>query len=124
MTNTIQHDVYKSINQRVSANIDFTINGDATQDVNEEEEVNRSSESCPRSNRVSAALVNSITSFMDEENMIPDEQATACYKCYAEFSFLFRRHHCKICRKVFCKNCSLQSELEIDGVRAKIRACK
>lgn len=47
----------------------------------------------------------------DDDLMIPDDQAMTCSSvtCKMEFNFFFRRHHCDICRKVFCKNCSLQT---------------
>jgi len=36
----------------------------------------------------------------------PDEQAPKCNKCGAGFSLFNRRHHCRHCGKVYCKNCS------------------
>ena len=58
--------------------------------------------------------------------MIPDELAENCYKCKSEFNFFFRRHHCQICRKVFCKNCSVQTNLPTadDEPPRRLRTCK
>src|SRR4051812_23141793 len=38
---------------------------------------------------------------------VPDEKALTCYNCQKIFSTLFlRKHHCRICGNVFCKECS------------------
>ena len=61
---------------------------------------------------------------MDDIEWIPDEQAENCYICKKEFNFFFRRHHCNFCRKIFCKNCSNQIVMEIEGEKKKVRTCK
>jgi hypothetical protein len=35
----------------------------------------------------------------------PDDQATSCNLCFANFSVFRRRHHCRHCAKVFCAKC-------------------
>src|SRR5690348_11532930 len=38
---------------------------------------------------------------------VPDEKALNCSNCQKIFSALFlRKHHCRICGNVFCKECS------------------
>ncbi|THD24358.1 FYVE RhoGEF and PH domain-containing protein 2 [Fasciola hepatica] len=37
---------------------------------------------------------------------VKDEQSTMCAECYAQFTVLNRRHHCRACGKVFCGSCS------------------
>lgn len=44
---------------------------------------------------------------------MPDEVAQRCYECDTAFSTFFRRHHCRMCGQIFCKNCTSF----IEGVR-------
>jgi len=37
---------------------------------------------------------------------VPDYRVTMCQLCTAEFSLMFRRHHCRSCGKVVCDLCS------------------
>lgn len=37
---------------------------------------------------------------------IPDDRVTMCQQCSCEFSAFFRRHHCRACGKVICRQCS------------------
>ncbi|KAM0720358.1 hypothetical protein Q7P37_004494 [Cladosporium fusiforme] len=36
----------------------------------------------------------------------PDAEVTQCPVCEQEFTFLFRKHHCRKCGRVICANCS------------------
>ena len=36
----------------------------------------------------------------------PDEAASTCQRCNAEFGFTLRRHHCRHCGLVFCIKCA------------------
>ena len=40
-----------------------------------------------------------------------DEMAKTCSSCHCEFNPLNRRHHCRLCGKIFCHNCSSQRAL-------------
>jgi hypothetical protein len=37
---------------------------------------------------------------------IEDDSVDECYKCKAQFSYFFRRHHCRGCGRIFCYECS------------------
>lgn len=38
--------------------------------------------------------------------MVPDSSAPKCQECSVEFTIFNRRHHCRSCGKVKCKNCT------------------
>jgi len=42
-------------------------------------------------------------------NWVDDSKANACYNCETEFSFFYRKHHCRYCGKIFCHKCSSKS---------------
>ena len=35
-----------------------------------------------------------------------DDEVRACRRCFSEFDWLNRRHHCRFCGKIFCGNCA------------------
>lgn len=37
---------------------------------------------------------------------VPDESVTNCYNCNGYFSFMNRKHHCRVCGKIFCGSCT------------------
>ncbi|KAF8571766.1 hypothetical protein P879_03491 [Paragonimus westermani] len=37
---------------------------------------------------------------------VKDEQSTMCAQCHTQFTVINRRHHCRVCGKVFCGSCS------------------
>ena len=37
---------------------------------------------------------------------MPDNVSSDCYRCNQKFTFLRRRHHCRICGQIFCNACS------------------
>ena len=37
---------------------------------------------------------------------IPNDKIKKCFKCNVEFGLLTRKHHCRICGRIFCSNCS------------------
>ena len=42
----------------------------------------------------------------DRQHWMPDRLCKYCYSCDSPFTFLRRRHHCRICGQVFCNTCS------------------
>jgi hypothetical protein len=56
---------------------------------------------------------------------IPDDKAQACYNCQKQFSAIFlRKHHCRICGNVFCKDCSDKTvEGKYWGTHKEIKVC-
>ena len=43
-----------------------------------------------------------------EEKWVQDRQRSSCSGCNSQFSFFFRRHHCRLCGEVFCRHCANQ----------------
>lgn len=42
----------------------------------------------------------------EKQHWVPDEAATKCSNCDADFSAFVRRHHCRNCGDVFCDRCT------------------
>ncbi|XP_057560419.1 FYVE and coiled-coil domain-containing protein 1 isoform X2 [Hippopotamus amphibius kiboko] len=40
-----------------------------------------------------------------EERWLGDTEANQCFDCKREFSWMVRRHHCRICGRIFCYYC-------------------
>mmetsp|Transcript_78962 Transcript_78962/g.199317 ORF Transcript_78962/g.199317 Transcript_78962/m.199317 type:complete len:365 (+) Transcript_78962:132-1226(+) len=62
------------------------------------------------------------------ENWVKDTSASTCQGCKAPFSLFKRRHHCRACGNVFCKDCSsfeigLHRDHYDDGVEKQKRVC-
>ena len=57
---------------------------------------------------------------------VPDSRATNCYSCKATFGLITRKHHCRICGRIFCYACSNNSEVPVsyldkwDGASVKM----
>lgn len=55
---------------------------------------------------------------------VKDEQATMCALCYKGFSVVRRRHHCRVCGKIFCRRCaSYKAKLKNLG-DDEVRVCE
>eukprot|EP00658_Telonema_sp_P-2_P027222 TRINITY_DN2105_c0_g1_i4.p1 TRINITY_DN2105_c0_g1~~TRINITY_DN2105_c0_g1_i4.p1 ORF type:complete len:594 (+),score=75.62 TRINITY_DN2105_c0_g1_i4:119-1900(+) len=56
-----------------------------------------------------------------------DDSSDCCTGCHARFSFLLRRHHCRLCGGLFCNTCSSKSMYASirgsPGKRDQVRAC-
>lgn len=37
---------------------------------------------------------------------MPDESCRVCYDCDSHFSLFNRRHHCRVCGRIFCAKCT------------------
>lgn len=61
---------------------------------------------------------------------MPDQSCRVCYECDCQFTIFNRRHHCRLCGRVFCGQCtansvpasSFQSPTDCDDWE-KIRVC-
>jgi hypothetical protein len=65
------------------------------------------------------------TNKFDKNMWIPDDKAQTCYNCQKQFSAIFlRKHHCRICGNVFCKDCSSKTvEGKYWGTKKEIKVC-
>ncbi|KAJ3370473.1 1-phosphatidylinositol-3-phosphate 5-kinase [Allomyces arbusculus] len=58
------------------------------------------------------------------DHWIKDETCKACYQCEQPFTFLRRRHHCRICGKILCARCTIDDlSGEPFGYVGPIRVC-
>lgn len=57
---------------------------------------------------VDKAIAPRITAFKTRHPSVwvPDSRSTKCYDCKAVFGMLTRKHHCRICGRIFCYQCS------------------
>lgn len=69
------------------------------------------------------------TQVMSRDFWMPDQSCRVCYECDTPFSLFNRRHHCRICGRVFCGRCT-QNTLPIADVQLgigqeseRVRAC-
>eukprot|EP00039_Didymoeca_costata_P006102 m.87509 g.87509 ORF g.87509 m.87509 type:complete len:1363 (-) comp13112_c0_seq1:1188-5276(-) len=53
---------------------------------------------------------------------VPDNEVAECPLCDDEFSLMKRRHHCRICGGVYCRNCTSQKQLTT-AKKKPVRAC-
>lgn len=61
---------------------------------------------------------------------MPDQSCRVCYDCDTQFTLINRRHHCRLCGRVFCAKCTANSILAPSGDsrtphedRERIRVC-
>lgn len=45
------------------------------------------------------------------DSFLPDECAEHCLQCKAAFTKTLRKHHCRVCQKIYCSNCSSHSSV-------------
>ncbi|XP_024401237.1 1-phosphatidylinositol-3-phosphate 5-kinase FAB1A isoform X2 [Physcomitrium patens] len=46
---------------------------------------------------------------MSRDFWMPDRSCRMCYECDSQFTIFNRRHHCRICGRVFCGKCTLNT---------------
>ena len=70
-------------------------------------------------------IKNPISEQEKKEKWVPDEKANYCFNCNKEFSALFqRKHHCRICGNIFCKDCANQNiNLKLKQNNICIKVC-
>ncbi|CAI9760555.1 unnamed protein product [Fraxinus pennsylvanica] len=44
--------------------------------------------------------------YMSRNFWMPDESCRVCYECDSQFTIFNRRHHCRLCGRVFCARCT------------------
>ncbi|CAE6162104.1 unnamed protein product [Arabidopsis arenosa] len=49
------------------------------------------------------------SSNMSRDFWMPDQSCPVCYECDAQFTVFNRRHHCRLCGRVFCAKCAANS---------------
>eukprot|EP01064_Diplonema_japonicum_P031187 TRINITY_DN5502_c0_g1_i2.p1 TRINITY_DN5502_c0_g1~~TRINITY_DN5502_c0_g1_i2.p1 ORF type:complete len:292 (+),score=33.25 TRINITY_DN5502_c0_g1_i2:30-878(+) len=56
----------------------------------------------------------------------PDEAVTGCQQCGVGFSFLLRRHHCRVCGEVVCGSCIRNSRVTMEWQQGskQLKVCK
>ena len=58
---------------------------------------------------------------LDGQKWVSNEKAVECKGCNAAFSFLRRKHHCRVCGNIFCAKCSPKTAFP--HVANAVRAC-
>ncbi|XP_029771712.1 FYVE and coiled-coil domain-containing protein 1 isoform X1 [Suricata suricatta] len=58
-----------------------------------------------------------------EERWLGDAEASHCHDCKREFSWMVRRHHCRVCGRIFCYYCCNNYVLTKPGGK-KERCCR
>merc|ERR1712130_942873 len=74
---------------------------------------------------VKSSRLNSYTKISVKDRLprwVPDESIMNCTDCQIEFTFLNRRHHCRLCGQIFCDACS-NPKVGISGFPAPVRVC-
>ncbi|MCO5576655.1 hypothetical protein L7F22_030470 [Adiantum nelumboides] len=69
------------------------------------------------------------TQVMSRDFWMPDQSCRVCYECDIPFTLFNRRHHCRICGRVFCGKCTqntlpiIDSQSGIFHESERVRAC-
>ena len=52
-------------------------------------------------------MFNSIinTKYINNSIWTDDTSVNSCHNCKVDFTFFNRRHHCRLCGKIFCNTC-------------------
>ncbi|KAL3632105.1 hypothetical protein CASFOL_025089 [Castilleja foliolosa] len=45
-------------------------------------------------------------SHMSRDFWMPDQSCPVCYECDSQFTLFNRRHHCRLCGRIFCSKCT------------------
>ena len=52
-----------------------------------------------------------------------DSQVTGCQGCDKEFTLTVRKHHCRVCGQIFCKDCSARTAT-LPSSKKPVRVCE
>jgi uncharacterized protein YbaR (Trm112 family) len=75
-------------------------------------------ETLPRTSEMN--LLSQDMSLLRPQPWIPDTDVLACQSCNRPFSFFHRRHHCRLCGKIFCATCS-DKRLNLENILTDLR---
>ncbi|KAI7688085.1 RUN and FYVE domain-containing protein 2 [Sarcoptes scabiei] len=59
---------------------------------------------------------------LKEASWTEDNEVDKCKQCEQKFSLSKRKHHCRSCGEIFCKNCS-DNEMPLPSSRKPVRVC-
>ncbi|KAF1773207.1 Zinc finger, FYVE-related [Phytophthora cactorum] len=62
---------------------------------------------------------------VDSADWVADHERNLCYVCTRPFGTFRRKHHCRMCGEVVCKNCTLYKDAHVDPTigTAAVRVC-
>ena len=61
---------------------------------------------------------------IDKTFWVPDSEVKQCYNCGIDFSFIERKHHCRVCGNIFCKKCTFSFyERTYFDVEGELKCC-
>ena len=75
----------------------------------EEQQSNTTAEKEGETQEPSATTTTSTATPDPRANWVPDDSAAVCSECGSEFTFMRRRHHCRVCGRLFCGDCTQQT---------------
>ena len=58
---------------------------------------------------------------------MPDDACKQCYECQSRFNIFNRRHHCRVCGRIFCNSCCcsfVPGNLLRSNLQGNLRVCK
>ncbi|KAG6597835.1 GAF domain [Phytophthora cinnamomi] len=62
---------------------------------------------------------------VDSADWVADHERSLCYVCTRPFGTFRRKHHCRMCGEVVCKNCTLYKDAHVDPTigPTRVRVC-
>lgn len=72
---------------------------------------------------VSSAKELPVTDVNPASIWIPDSEVSECQTCLKPFSFLVRKHHCRLCGRVICGECS-RFRMVLERTGKSVRVCR
>ncbi|KAI9989688.1 hypothetical protein PInf_019973 [Phytophthora infestans] len=66
-----------------------------------------------------------VSHLVDSADWVADHERNLCYVCTRPFGTFRRKHHCRMCGEVVCKNCTLYKDAHVDPTigTARVRVC-
>lgn len=64
-----------------------------------------------------------VTDLKPATDWIPDSDVSECQTCMKSFSFLVRKHHCRLCGRVVCGECS-RYRMVLERTNKPVRVCR